>query len=90
MNSKTYINNDLHLARDYADICPQTNIGQDEKRTVFRESEKTASFEEKVMYNHKYSGIFSRQMEAVVLKSFKYFSLHACFENWGAEAWSVT
>ena len=49
-------NNSLHLA-DF--ICS-------EKRTVFRSSSKTVSYEEQIMSKDKYSSIFSPQMEAIV------------------------
>ena len=37
-------------------------------------SMKTVNFEEQIMYKDKYSRVFSRQMEAIVLIILKYFS----------------
>ena len=46
-----------------------------EKRTVFRErsSRKTVSYEEQILSTDKYPSIFSPQMEAIALLSFKSF-----------------
>ena len=35
---------------------------------------KTVNFEEQIMYKDKYSRVFSRQMEAIVLIILKYFT----------------
>ena len=68
INNLIYINDSRHLARKYARIFVGGHY-------LFREAnsfprawlEEAVSFEEQIMSKDKYPGIFSPQMEAIVI-----------------------